>query len=155
MTDVAYVRLLDALRDGGRRVVETNGGSSAMAQCPAHNDGHPSLRLTHIDGSVLLHCFAGCDTSEVVKPLDLTTCSAGCSNNANSFDWTPRRQEHRRKRANSRGLTRKDAADHIAAGKTLDELIDLDRSSRFSPLLLTRSALESLPNPRTLDRQRS
>ncbi|MGH3524728.1 MAG: AAA family ATPase, partial [Mycobacterium sp.] len=66
----AYERLLDALRDHGSRVDERDGRS--MAQCPAHNDGHPSLAVTRIDGSVLLHCHAGCDIGAVLAPLSLT-----------------------------------------------------------------------------------
>jgi len=43
-----------------------------IACCPAHDDKHPSLsiRLTD-DDVVLLHCHAGCDTSEVLAALGM------------------------------------------------------------------------------------
>jgi putative DNA primase/helicase len=37
-----------------------------MALCPAHNDHNPSLAIKQSsDGSLLLHCFAGCDFSNI------------------------------------------------------------------------------------------
>src|ERR1700730_10314677 len=47
-------------------------GSSATAQCPAHEDRKPSLAVTRIEGSVLVYCHAGCDTTDVLHALDLT-----------------------------------------------------------------------------------
>ena len=45
---------------------------SFMAECPAHEDRVPSLSTTEgQDGRVLIHCFAGCDTSDVVAALGL------------------------------------------------------------------------------------
>ena len=42
------------------------------ACCPAHADKGPSLSVReNPDGSVLLHCFAGCPTSDVVAALGL------------------------------------------------------------------------------------
>jgi hypothetical protein len=42
------------------------------ACCPAHKDKSPSLSVRETsDGAVLLHCFAGCEVSEVVAALDL------------------------------------------------------------------------------------
>lgn len=47
-------------------------GESFMAVCPAHEDRVPSLSITEgQDGRVLIHCFAGCDTSDVVAALGL------------------------------------------------------------------------------------
>ena len=44
-----------------------------MARCPAHDDKNPSLSITEgNDGRVLLKCFAGCSTEEIVKALGLT-----------------------------------------------------------------------------------
>lgn len=67
----AYERLIDALREAGRRVNE-HGHDRATAQCPAHDDGRPSLSLRAIDGQALAYCFAGCDTSDIVAALGLT-----------------------------------------------------------------------------------
>lgn len=42
------------------------------AQCPAHPDKGPSLSIRETpEGSVLLHCFAGCEVQAVVGALGL------------------------------------------------------------------------------------
>ncbi len=42
------------------------------ARCPAHDDAGPSLSVREgADGSVLLHCFAGCAVGAVVDALGL------------------------------------------------------------------------------------
>ncbi len=44
-----------------------------MARCPCHEDRQASLSIqTGEDGRVLLHCFAGCDTRDIVHSLELT-----------------------------------------------------------------------------------
>jgi len=41
-------------------------------QCPAHEDGSPSLSITETaDGRVLMHCFGGCTVEEVLWALGL------------------------------------------------------------------------------------
>lgn len=41
--------------------------------CPAHDDRTPSLSIRRTaDGRVLLHCFAGCRTDDVLAALGLT-----------------------------------------------------------------------------------
>src|SRR5690606_28172104 len=43
------------------------------AQCPAHEDDRPSLRLASgQDGRPLLHCMAGCAPDDVLGALELT-----------------------------------------------------------------------------------
>lgn len=47
-------------------------GAGWSACCPAHDDKSPSLSInTGDDGGVLLHCFAGCATADVVAVLGL------------------------------------------------------------------------------------
>jgi len=42
------------------------------ARCPAHPDKSPSLSIRETpDGAVLLHCFGGCETAEIVASLGL------------------------------------------------------------------------------------
>ena len=42
------------------------------ARCPAHDDKLPSLTVRETDdGRLLMHCFAGCGTSEVLGALGL------------------------------------------------------------------------------------
>ncbi|MEP9381129.1 phage/plasmid primase, P4 family [Nocardioides cheoyonin] len=64
----AYDRLLADLEAHGCRVVP-NGAGSAMATCPAHEDGDPSLSIRRIEGSVLIFCHAGCDYRDVLAAL--------------------------------------------------------------------------------------
>jgi putative DNA primase/helicase len=45
-------------------------GGSWKALCPAHEDREPSLSVSEgNDGRVLVKCFAGCDTAQVVTEL--------------------------------------------------------------------------------------
>jgi putative DNA primase/helicase len=71
MSATAYDRVLDKLTDNGRQVRPTGEGR-AKAQCPAHDDGNPSLEVTRAADRVLVNCHAGCDTDEVLAALDLT-----------------------------------------------------------------------------------
>ena len=42
------------------------------ARCPAHDDKGPSLSVRETpDGAVLLHCFGGCETADVVAALGM------------------------------------------------------------------------------------
>jgi hypothetical protein len=51
-------------------VVESNGSYKGL--CPSHDDREPSLSVSEgDDGRVLIKCFAGCATEEVVAALGL------------------------------------------------------------------------------------
>lgn len=53
-------------------VVKPNGRGKWLARCPAHQDRSPSLSLRELpDGRVLLHCFAGCETGDVLAAVGL------------------------------------------------------------------------------------
>jgi archaellum biogenesis ATPase FlaH len=70
-TDVsALERVTTAALGMGLAVKELDG--RMMLQCPAHNDGRPSLSVRPIEGSVLLYCMAGCHTADVVDALGLS-----------------------------------------------------------------------------------
>ncbi len=63
---------IDVLRQHGGDPRETAPGTW-KARCPAHEDSNPSLSITRgDDGRVLVKCFAGCDSAEVVKALGLS-----------------------------------------------------------------------------------
>ena len=48
-------------------------GAGWQAVCPAHPDKSPSLTIREgDDGRVLLHCFTGCATADVVAAMGLT-----------------------------------------------------------------------------------
>jgi hypothetical protein len=63
----AVNRVLDRLR------VDRRAGRTAWrAHCPAHRDSVPSLSVRRSNGKILLHCFAGCRTSDVLSRIGLT-----------------------------------------------------------------------------------
>jgi len=41
------------------------------ALCPGHADQKPSLRITEVNGKILLKCFAGCELADILRPLSL------------------------------------------------------------------------------------
>lgn len=52
--------------------VRQTGRGSWMACCPSHADTSPSLSIRETDdGLILVHCFAGCDVSEVMAAAGL------------------------------------------------------------------------------------
>ena len=60
--------LIDAL-DG----VKQTGSSRWIARCPSHDDRSPSLSIRECDdGKVLLKCFAGCETEDVLAAVGLS-----------------------------------------------------------------------------------
>lgn len=53
--------------------VRRTGAGRWIARCPAHEDRHASLGARELeDGRVLLHCFAGCATEQVLAALGLS-----------------------------------------------------------------------------------
>lgn len=48
------------------------GGTGYVACCPAHDDREASLGISEGDGSILVNCYAGCATSDVLAALGLT-----------------------------------------------------------------------------------
>jgi len=64
--------IIARLKNKGYRVKYT-GKNSYMAQCPCHEDKEPSLAVSEgEDGRVLLKCFAGCNTEDIVAELGLS-----------------------------------------------------------------------------------
>ena len=57
----------------GREIVERLGGewgrSGGMCRCPAHDDRTPSLSVRVGEKRLLFHCFAGCETGNVIRAL--------------------------------------------------------------------------------------
>ena len=52
--------------------VKRKGVNRWLVLCPAHSDKHPSLAIHKLyDGRVLVHCFAGCSTEEVLHAVGL------------------------------------------------------------------------------------
>lgn len=62
---------VDKLLNGLQKLKRT-GNSSWMACCPAHDDRSPSLSIKdNGDGKVMLRCFAGCETIDVLGAIGL------------------------------------------------------------------------------------
>ena len=52
--------------------VKWQGNNRLMAICPCHDDQNPSLSVELADdGKILVHCFAGCSTNDIVAALGL------------------------------------------------------------------------------------
>lgn len=52
--------------------LKATGEGRWMARCPAHEDRSPSLSIRETGhGQVLLHCFAGCDTEDILTAVGL------------------------------------------------------------------------------------
>lgn len=52
--------------------VKPAGANKWKACCPAHDDKHPSLAISETsEGVVLLKCWAGCTTKEIVSAIGL------------------------------------------------------------------------------------
>ena len=48
------------------------GNNRYKALCPAHDDRSPSLAIKDDSDRLLLHCFSGCETSDVLGAIGLT-----------------------------------------------------------------------------------
>jgi DNA primase len=51
--------------------VRRMGAGRYMACCPAHDDKNPSLSIRDDGERVLIHCFAGCDSQDVIDAVGL------------------------------------------------------------------------------------
>jgi len=66
----ATLRLIEAIQAAGRQVKAT-GQDAWIAQCPAHEDGRPSLSIRKGRGRALVYCFAGCDADSIAGAVGL------------------------------------------------------------------------------------
>lgn len=68
--NTAYERILDRLRDQGKKVRQS--GAHATAQCPSHDDRQASLAIYNKPGKAKVVCFAGCnDALDILPALDM------------------------------------------------------------------------------------
>ena len=85
MKTVEFLSLLKGVKAG------RNG--DYMALCPGHNDTKPSLSIKEADGKILLHCHAGCNLADILKPLGLEASELSFNNldlsSKNSFATSP------------------------------------------------------------------
>ncbi len=95
--------------------VRANGDGCWVARCPAHEDGHPSLSIRETErGAILLHCFAGCSTADILAVLDLTFSQLFSSSSHGRR--IPRARGEAREHARMVALV---AREDLKAGKTL------------------------------------
>lgn len=53
--------------------VKKTGAATWVSRCPSHTDRSPSLSIRDADdGRVLVHCFAGCGTDDVLASVGMT-----------------------------------------------------------------------------------
>lgn len=52
--------------------VRPNGANRWIACCPAHADRTPSMSIKYTGERVLIHCFAGCETGDVLTAVGLS-----------------------------------------------------------------------------------
>lgn len=54
------------------RLFHRRDGQGWRAKCPVHQDRNPSLTIREgDDGRVLLHCFRGCRTGDILQAIGL------------------------------------------------------------------------------------
>ena len=70
--------------------VRKNGNGKWMACCPAHDDKSPSLAITETSENVLIHCFAGCEPSEILASVGLSMADLFPQTDQHSFDDRPK-----------------------------------------------------------------
>jgi hypothetical protein len=52
--------------------VKQTGPSRWICSCPSHPDRSPSLSIRQADDRVLLHCFSGCDTGDILAAIGMS-----------------------------------------------------------------------------------
>jgi putative DNA primase/helicase len=60
-----------------------------MACCVVHDDSSPSVSITEKNGTILIHCFAGCSTRDILSTLGLTFRDLG---RRSGTEWKKRAQ---------------------------------------------------------------
>lgn len=117
----ALDRMVDTLRNHGSTI--RSSGGRTTAQCPAHEDRNPSLSVTGIEGSVLLHCHAGCHTDDVLDALKLAKADLYDEPRGATYTYDDGRTVHRtpskgfRQSGNTKGTALYHLAQLIAAVK--------------------------------------
>jgi hypothetical protein len=93
VSSAAYEGLRDALERRGL-IAQVN-GTTALARCPAHDDGTPSLSVTGIEGQVLVYCHGGYATVDVLAALDLTVIDLFDTRRGATYRYDNGRTVHR------------------------------------------------------------
>ena len=72
--------------------VKQTGPGKFVACCPAHDDRSPSLAISEGDnGTAVFHCFAGCESEDVLTAVGLTFGDLYSEKIGNAHSHKPRR----------------------------------------------------------------
>ena len=66
-------------------LVKRIGNDRYKAICPSHDDRSPSLAIKDDGGRLLLHCFSGCETADVLGAIGLTFADIMPSKSTGNF----------------------------------------------------------------------
>lgn len=103
-----------------RYKLRRTGQGKFQACCPAHEDRSPSLSIKEeADGKILLYCFAGCTTQDIVDSLGLSM--ADLNPNWRPEDRQAYQQSKRNESLDHEKLILSIAAGDRARGKKLSE----------------------------------
>ncbi|MEM3146944.1 MAG: hypothetical protein QXY94_05295, partial [Archaeoglobaceae archaeon] len=79
---------VELLREKGLKPRQLPNGQW-LALCPAHDDSEPSLSITLSEtGKVLLHCFAGCDITQICDALGISIVDLSSDNTHHRVNLT-------------------------------------------------------------------
>jgi hypothetical protein len=115
MTAQAIADFLSAHRSGTRKW---------QARCPAHHDSSPSLSIAEGKGGrVLIHCWAGCTLSDVLRTVGLQV--------SDLFEGPPLTHEQARQAALAQAERDKHGRERrIAHGRACDVVHRLERTAQ-------------------------
>lgn len=96
---IAFDRFVSAAEAQGHRI-KLAGPGVALVQCPAHDDGNPSLSIRQAGQQLLVYCHAGCTTEDIVAGIglglaDLFDSPRGATYNYYDNDGRLLREVHR------------------------------------------------------------
>jgi len=77
-------KLIDALH--GYRCQQVRGRDSWRSRCPGHGGSKQNLYIDVKDGKVLIHCFAGCDSTDVLGAIGLRWSDLGVETTRPVYD---------------------------------------------------------------------
>ena len=69
-------------------------GSQYYASCPAHEDKRPSLGIRQGDKGILVTCYAGCSTAQIVDAMGLSLADLFREGGVPRGGGPPRRDDH-------------------------------------------------------------
>ncbi len=122
--------------------VRETGYGKYVARCSAHDDRSPSLAISEGDGGrLLLHCWAGCETEDILSARGLTFADVMPERIGSDHSHKPMRQRFDGRQVlrvlRSEATLVAIAAENIAEGITLS---DDDRDRVFNAACRIRAA---------------